>query len=266
MRSVVVFLTHTPHIETLNFAQSVQEETEFDVFVVIDNNDFVCRDCNSFSVIKINDELCKENGYHGVNISDNTTHIKKSPIAFDKFLYYFCDINTEYDFVWCFEDDVFIPSVDHIKNLHSKYSDNDLVTANNFHKNDNLLDWHWRHIFEKIQKPHYYSMSCAVGISKKLLQKIKCYVDENKCLFHLEAMLNTIAMQNNLKVCTPLELKSIVWQGKWDIDEFLLLPNSLFHPVKDIENYPCLRGKIVGCKKTKYKPKNTLPDFIKELL
>jgi hypothetical protein len=65
-----------------------------------------------------------------------------------------------------------------------------------------------------------------MGISKKLLDKVKMYKQKNNRLFHIEAMFNTIAMQNGYNCVAPLELKSIVWKGDWSINEFLLLPNN----------------------------------------
>ena len=79
-------------------------------------------------------------------------------------------------------------------------------------------------------------------------------------------MFNTIAMQNNLKVKDAFELKSIVWLGDWGIDEFLLLPNNLFHPKKDLQSFGFYRNQIEEKKNSKYKPKNKLPNFINDLL
>jgi hypothetical protein len=54
--------------------------------------------------------------------------------------------------------------------------------------------------------------------------------------------------------------------GDWGVDEFLLLPNNVFHPRKDIENHYCLRMAINTLSLTNYKPINKLPPFIKDLL
>lgn len=261
MKKAIVFLTATPQFQTVEFATLVQKELpDFDVFIVIDHEAMVMP-INDLKIIQPSDADCIKAGYNGTNIV-GATHIKKSPIAFDKCLYHFCEIDKSYDFIWPIEDDVFIPSPQTLKNLHDKYSSNDLVTANNNLKTDRVTEWHWKHIFSKINGPYYYSMSCAIGISKKMLQTIKVYVDKNKELFHLEAMLNTLAMQNDLKVCTPLELKSIVWMGEWGLDEFLLLPNNLFHPKKEIDQHQVYREQIKEAIASPYKPRNKLPKFI----
>ena len=262
MKTAIVFLTTIPQGNTLQFRTEVSKH--FDTFIVADTTEDLGL---SSKIIQISDKTCVDNGYVGCNISGNETHIKKQVIAYDKFLYVFCEKLTEYDFVWVFEEDVFIPSTDTILNLHKNYCQYDLVTPNNFLKQDTLPDWHWHHIFDKIEPPYYYSMVCAMGISRVMLNKIKEYVGNKHHLFHIEAMFNTIAMQNNLFVIDPLEFKSIVWQGAWGLDEFLLLPNNVFHPVKDIENHPKLRGEIQDYMfRSDYQPKNKLPNFINELL
>lgn len=267
MRVAVVFLTVNPFAETINFANLISKETLFDVFIVADTKKKVFVS-NSVNLIQISDKESVKNGYTNSNINSQATHIKKDTIAFDKMLYYFCEQGTDYDFVWVFEDDVFIPSVQTIKNLHDKYSQYDLITSNNNLKDDDLMDWHWKHIFNKVNlpEPYYYSMACAVGLSRNMLNEIKKYVDVNKKLFYVEVMLNTLAMQGDLIVCEPFELKSIVWMGKWEINEFLLLPDNVFHPKKEIDKHPNYRHDIEKAIYSKKKPKNNLPKFIKQLM
>ena len=267
MKHVVVFLCKDLSEGLLKFASEIKDSTWLDVWIVTDNKQIVSEN-NLFSVFHCSDEECIENGYTGCNINGNETHIKKRVIAWDKFLYKFCNDN-RYDFYWVFEDDVFIPSVDVIKNIDQKYSKHDLVTPNNFHKAYQANDWHWSHIVDKIGPPYFHSMVAACGMSSKMLKEVKKYVDEHKTLFHIEAMFNTLAMHNrNLSVADPYELKSVVWLGDWGIDEFLLLPNNVFHPVKDngteMLHYE-LRGAIDEAISLNYKPINKLPDFLKKL-
>jgi hypothetical protein len=210
------------------------------------------------------DITCVDTGYIGCNISETATHIKKEVIAYDKFLWIFAKNKFgDFDNIWVFEDDCFIPSIDALISLNEKYKNFDLVTANNFLKSDNLFDWHWSHIVDKIEPPYYYSMVCAAMFSKKLLAEIKSYADTNKRLFYLEAMFNTIAMQKKLAVIDAKELKSIVWMGEWGIDEFVQLPNNIFHPIKDFEKHKEFRKDIKTAKTVGYKPAKELPDFLK---
>jgi hypothetical protein len=268
MKTAVIFLTVKPFNETIAFASLLKSESEFDVFIVADSNDKITNVSSNLSLIQIDDKECASKGYTGTNINSDATHIKKDTIAFDKMLHHFCEVDKSYDFVWIFEDDVFIPNIDVIKNLHNKYSQYDLITSNNTLKDDDLLDWHWRNVYKeaKIGAPYYYSMACGIGMSKQMLESISKYANEHKKLFYVEVMLNTIAMQSDLIVCEPFELKSIVWMGEWNIDEFLLLPENVFHPKKDIAQHPQYRLDIAKAIAKNKKPKNKLPKFIKQLM
>ena len=270
----VVFLCVSPTPELKAFARRLGKASRFDVFIVADSmRRFNIREFH-YKLIQHSDEECIKAGYWHSNISDNATHIKKDPIAYDKFLYHFCEVeNNKYDFIWVFEDDVFIPSVHTVVNLNNKYGDYDLVTPNHFLKLDKVPDWHWPDIFLKMQGPYAYSMVCAAGFSKKMLEEVRLFQHERGHLVYIEVMFNTLAYQNHLglkkfKVIDPLELKSIVWKGEWDMNAFLLLPDSVFHPMKHSEKFASIRETI---RKEKQQPTfvpdlNKLPDFITKLL
>lgn len=259
MKTAVAFLTTTPHEATLAFSREVRD-TGFDVFVI-------CDDEQQFNIVNdgiihISDELCQNWKYVDSNINSTSTHIKKNPIAWDKMLLFFCEFAKEYDFVWVFEDDCFIPSVETIQHLHLKYRNFHLVTPNNFQNDGSAMDWHWRDIYPKIKGPYAYSMVCACGISRDVLNEVKRYKEREGTLFYIEVMFNTLALHKGLKVIDAFELKSIVWMGDWSIDEFLLLPNNIFHPRKDIENHYIMRKLIKESRFSGYIPKNKLPDFL----
>lgn len=266
MNVAIVFLTVCPKQNTISFALEVKESLGYDVFLVVDDNSCLL-DIEDLHIIQMNDDKTKP--YINSNISNDSTHIKKNPIAMDKFLFAFCENYIDYDFVWVFEDDVFIPSVDTIQNLHNNYGNFDLVTPNHFIKNDKTPDWHWRSIFALFPnrtEPFHYSMVCAMGLSRRMLNEIYDYAFSYNTLFYCEVMFNTLAHDHKLKVSNPLELKSIVWMGDWGVDEFLLLPNNVFHPRKDIDNHFRLRECVNSLSLTNYKPINKLPPFIKDLL
>ena len=261
-RTAVVFLTNEPHDNTLAFALDVKEESNFDVFIIIDDTEkYYGKSFKDINIFQIPDEACSP--YVNCAYIENGTQLNKTPTAWDKFVYHFCE-NVNYDFVWVFEDDVFIPSVETIIKLDEAYGGFDLVTPNNFFKGDSVMDWHWPKIVNKIEPPYFYSMVCGMGISGRCLQEVKKYAYEHNSLFYHEVMFNTIAMQKGLRVKAAFELRSIVWQGKWEIDEFLLLPNNVFHPIKDLDKYPKLRKQILMTKDGDYKPINNLPDFLKQ--
>lgn len=278
----IVFLTTDLQPSTQEFIFEILKKTEFNVFVIDDSPPkqkfskievTFCYDKSKnlepifYTLIQVDDAICKDNGYNGCNINENSTHIRKSPIAWDKFIFAFCETYTQYEFLWVFEDDCFIPSVESLINLDTNYSNYDLVVPNNRFNDGQQVDWHWRSIYPIYSGPYYYSMVCGCGMSRKVLDEIKAYKDENGFLFYIEVMFNSLAMRKGLSVHTPLELKSIVWQGVWGLDEFLLLPNNIFHPKKDISGHSLLRHHIELAKENKdYKPIDNLPDFIKELM
>lgn len=264
MKTAVAFLTTSPHDNTIKFAKEVNN-IGFDTFIICDNYyPTIDQDLDNYiEFIHISDEMCMKMGYVNSNISSNSTHIKKNPIAWDKFLLFFCENAPEYDFVWVFEDDCYMESVNVLQSLHLKYSGYDLVTPNNFKNDGTAMDWHWRDIYPMIEGPYAYSMVCGAGMSRNMLNLVQDYKNINSSLFYIEVMFNTLALQNNLKVMDAFELKSIVWMGEWGINEFLLLPNNVFHPRKDIENHYKLRESTKLERFLHVKPKNNLPDFLK---
>jgi hypothetical protein len=256
MKTAIAFLTKFPHVDLIKFAEEV-ESIGFDVFIVSD--DF----CESKNIVYIDDIVCLWQGYVNAHIWENSPSIKKQITAWDKMLYLFCEDETKYDFVWVFEDDVFIPSVETIQFLQMKYKNSHLVVPNNFKNDGSQMDWHWRWIYDKCTKgPYAYSMVSGCGLSRDILNEVKRFKECEKQLFFIEAMFNTLALQKGLKVAEAPELKSIVWQGEWGIDEFLLLPNNVFHPVKDISSHYSLREKIKQFRYSEYKPINKLPSFL----
>lgn len=270
MKKAVAFLINKPHQATVEFAQEVALKTDFDVYLVVDNNDKDYK-YDNLKVYQLPDEEC---GWYKNSASvKGFTSLQKNPNAWDKMFHLFChkpytntETKTDYDFMWVFEEDVFVPDINTIVNLQNKYKDYDLVTPNNFLKKDNIKDWHWSYILDRWDAPFYYSMVCVFGMSKNMAKQIEQFAFKNLTLYYHEIMLNTIAMQKGLKVIDAFELKSIVWMGDWGVDEFLLLPNNVFHPVKNIESHELLRKTISVAKKGGYKPVNKLPEFIKILI
>jgi hypothetical protein len=270
MNVAVAILCKNPSRGTLDFASLIGIKTKFNVYVVVDDiiDTIDAKKLYRPKVTFINykDIVCVDNGYINSNIGADVTHIKKNPIAYDKALLHFCKLDTSYDFVWFLEDDVFLTDANVLNTLTDKYSKYDLVVGNNNLKEDNVMDWHWRHIVDKIEPPYYFSMVSACAMSRKMLDTINDYVTKNNTLFYIEAMFNTLAMQNKLSVAEVFELKSIVWMGNWGVDEFVLLPTNLFHPVKEPDNHHLLRDLVRNMIGRGYKPQNNLPDFIKELM
>lgn len=267
MKKAIAFLCQTPHQNTLDFAGQLHAETGIEVVIVCDDfPDILSSTLPKGVVIQyVPDHVCEKHGYMNANISATSTHIPKNPIAWDKFVYLFCEVYTECEFVWVFEEDVFIPSVESFKAIDYNYSSYDLVCANNFYNDGSAQDWHWKSIYKHLKAPYYQSMVCGAGMSRKLLNAVKTFRVENNTLLHIEAMFNTLAMQNNLNVICPFEFLSIVWLGVWSLDEMVQIPTNFFHPVKNISDHPAMRERLIKALEMGYEPlEQRLPPFITE--
>jgi hypothetical protein len=264
----IAFLSKDLNKETYEFGKRIQQELGLRVVFIVDKESNGYLSTKDLVVFQVEDANCIASGYQNCMITNEkiNTVLQRNPCAYDKFLYYYNIVSPKTKFVFMFEDDCFIPSLEVITNLISKYSSYDLVVPNNRLKSDTVLDWHWESVFKKVGAPRYYSMVGAMGISRKLFNVIASQVKDKGTLFFTEVMFNTLAMQNKLKVIDVFELKSIVWMGAWGLDEFLLLPNNVFHPMKELDKFEEYREDIKQAKRKKYKPKNKLPNFIKELM
>jgi hypothetical protein len=162
--------------------------------------------------------------------------IRKRVISWDKALYYFSSINTNYKHVWFIEEDVFFNNEQTILDIDTKYPDSDLL-SNGYSENINgdKSKWHWRLIKIDIPPPYYCSMICAVRMSQQMLRSILHYTQTYKQLFFIEAMFSTICKYNNLVYDTPSELNTVTWCGTFgdgDINK-----TNLYHPIKDINTH-----------------------------
>ena len=231
------FLTVTPCEKFYNFIKQLPD-IEY-IYICIDNNDYNIPNYDGkIKIIKIDNKESISNGFHS-----SVLNYEKKALSRDKALYYFYKNNINYDYIWFIEEDVFIPTIETIKNIDIKYPDNDLlVSANNiiYQKHTN---WHWnvvnRQLNGKLSLPYSNAMICAIRCSKKLLECIFNHALKYKTLFMDEAMFNTLALHNNLNVKDIEELKTIVWMKTWTKNEINI--NNLYHPVKSIENQYQLR-------------------------
>lgn len=240
MKKAVSFICSDFNESIISFSKKIENELNIDVLVFDDKNQSIY---SKYSKAEITDSMLIDCGYVGCN--PETTHIKKQIIAWDRMLYYLCEVEHNYDFIFAFEEDCFIPSIEAINNLLTKYCKYDLAVRNHKNKPDMIPDWHWKSIFNSIAPPYYHSMVCSVGLSKNMLQSVKSFVSTNKRLFHIEALFNTIASHDRLKVKIAQELRGIVWQGNWGLNDFLKFKNTIFHPVKDFEKHDYYRELLL---------------------
>lgn len=214
----------------------------YDIYICVDDNNIDYKEkyihYMNIHIIQIKEEDCKNNGFIDTNFA-----IRKYISGWDKALYYFSKINTNYDNVWFLEDDVFFYNEETLLNIDSKYNDSDML-SNQYY--ENLLgentDWLWPKIKIRIPPPYYCAMVCAVRMSKILLSKIKDYANEYMTLFFLEALFSTICKTNNLKYDIPSELWSIAYRRNYNDDE--LNKSNLYHPIKDMNKHTYYRNML----------------------
>lgn len=219
--------------------------TNYDVFIVIDDNSIdykeKYKEYTKVNIVQIDNEECKEAGFTGMCLVD--PNIKKEVVAWDKALYYFSTINTNYENIWFIEDDVFFYNEETLMEIDSNNQGVDLISTSykkrfSFRKNM----WLWDKINIKFNLPYYQAMSCAVRASKLLLSKIKEYATEYKELFYLEALFPTICMRNDLKCNISNKLKNIVYKREYTIND--INKNELYHPMKNINDHIVLRNHL----------------------
>lgn len=217
--------------------------TKYDIYVIIDDNSKDYKEefkkFNNINIIQIIDEECKKNGFINMNFT-----INKIISGWEKAIYYFSSINTKYNKIWFFEDDVFFYNEQTLLNIDFKYNDSDLLSTycgenTSGHKNN----WHWSKIDIKFTPPYYYAMVCCVRMSEYLLSKIKEYANEYNTLFFLEALFPTLCKKHNLQYDIVKELKNIVYRKNYD--DKVIDKNNLFHPVKDLTKHVYYREMLI---------------------
>lgn len=246
MKTAISFITLTPNKYLIDFCYDILDKIDTDIYIFIDNNNFVLPDSKNLKLkfIKINNNDCIINGFQWVTFlmyNPNSLQV----CSWDKALFYFSNINTDYDFIWGFEDDVFIPSINTLINLYNKYvnENNDLIVAKNEGNFDGNFTWLWRQAYNaNLPLPWYCSMVPALGLSKRLIQIINNYAKKNGTLVLTEILFNTLAMHNNLNVIIAPELSTIVYKNNWTIEDIKNNKNNLFHPIKNFENHQLFRN------------------------
>jgi hypothetical protein len=229
--NVLCLITFRPNSIWLDFLKNF---INYQVFVIVDDNEYDLslfqNTYTNITFIKISEDQCKLHGYIDTNFM-----IGKLISGWDKALYYFTCENTNFDFIWFFEDDVFFYNEETILKMDCKYRNEDLISSTYYENPDGNRDdwnWHWKHIHVNYSPPYYNGMMCAVRFSKRMMNNINNYASTYKTLFFLEALFPTIAIKNNLYYTTPEELVKIYYRHNFQINEITV--DCLYHPVKDL--------------------------------
>jgi hypothetical protein len=210
----------------------------YQVFIMVDNNSKkhpkVIKDIN---ILQMDDNQCIKLGYKNASAT-----LKKNPVTWDKVFYYFSNIDTKFKNIWFIEEDVFIPRFDLLIDLDEKYVDEDLLCKQDIAHATDKLKWHWNRAKGKIDKPWHRSLLCCHRQSRRLLQRIKDYVDKNGSLLFLELMVNTLAHNNNYNVKAIPNLKTITWKTKYKVEDIKM--DNFYHPMKDLKQQEDYRTKL----------------------
>lgn len=235
------FLTVAPNELFYNFVKQLPDIDN--TYICIDNNKHnIPNYDNKVKIIKIDNKIAEDNGFK------NTHSRIKGSTSREKALYYFYINDLSYNHIWFIEEDVFIPTLDTIKNIDLKYPDNDLLVRNHEICNEKRTNWHWNLVNEqlrgKIDLPYAWALGagiCAIRCSKKFLECIFNYALKHKTLFFCEVMFNTLSLHNNLDVKDIDELKTIVYRKKDGWQKHEIDVNNLYHPVKCMNKQYSLR-------------------------
>jgi len=186
----------------------------------------------NFTIHSFSDNKVAEFGYINATPVDRI----KNPCAWDKALYRYClEAYNLFDYVWLIEEDVFLPSGKNLQSLIKKMErfEADLFCKSHDIKEDYEVDK--KTLENTIEKHRRYSMTCAVGLSKTLLSKIREFVEKSQTLYNHEYLFNTIAECNNLVVSRRPEMQGIYWKAPTNTTFFEVLKESrgyMFHPIK----------------------------------
>lgn len=212
MQNVVCVLSVRPSVETYQFYRKLKLKTNYDVYIVIDDDSF---DTSAFdnvvTMLKVNRIECETHGF-----KSSVLWLSGRACSRDKALYYFSNVKIDYKFIWLIEDDVFVPNARTLVNMDKQYREGDLLSASHEILHTIPDDWHWKHVLSQTQlKPPFgRSMICAIRCSTRMLRAIRAYATRFKDLFLDESLFNTLAIKNNLQVKVIPELDSILYPSR----------------------------------------------------
>jgi hypothetical protein len=242
----LAFLTWQPANETIRFAaQLASDIPSIDVHIVVDDDRYsIPTDTASdIQFLQFDETVCLKYGF----LTGNTFGTDKDCSAWDKALYYFSRANHQYDFVWFFEHDVFIPSTQAFRAVHELYAKNsDLVSAKvKYNRNGDISSWFHAYLLEtEFVLPWSYAMVCALGVSRRVLSAVNEYAQWRGHIAFIEFLFHTLALhKRNMIVVTPTELSTIVYRKAYIFRSIKQAPNNWWHPVKNLSEQEQWRDK-----------------------
>ena len=225
----------------VDFLLEMKRKHNYDMYLIVDDNS-VRYQINGITIVQIGDEFCKQVGF--MNASPLVKN--NEPSVWDKMFLYF-SYNNQYKNYWILENDVFVPTIDTIHDIDTKYKEKDILCSGHAVKEDDkVLDWHWQRMKFKgryaFELPWHSSMVCAIRLTSAFFDQCRQSVLKNKRLFFLEFFINTLAQKNHI-TCTPIpELSEIHFRKNYTAAD-LQDRNKLYHPVKDVSLHEKIRAR-----------------------
>jgi hypothetical protein len=224
-----------------NWINFLKTFSNYDIYFVVDDNDVIFKSTiHNITVIQVNDDICRSNNYYKSSSWSNLKEI----VSWDRALYFFNCIKTDYEYVWFLEEDVFLHNENLLIKIDNEYPETDLLCSFNEINDtgDVRAGWnHWVNVIHRIGTPWAHSLICICRMSRRLLDKIHGYRRDRHLLF-IEALFNTLAVHNNYSIEHPIEItETITYDRKWDYDE--IEADKIYHPIKKVEDHHFLRTK-----------------------
>jgi len=225
MRSAVCVMCIRPHQVWVDFLHSF---TEYDTYVIIDDmSTAYTSPYENVKYIQINDATVAT-----AKMTDlNFMHFKKHITAWERAVYYFAKQQTDYDYVWFCEEDVFFHSEKTLQNIDAQYPTSDLLSNKvSVNTTGERRSWLWPRFQMHLPPPWYAAMICAIRMSRRLLDRLIAYADKYGSLCYCEALFPTLAKQSGLLYDTPTEMHTVVFKHEWTQTQ----PTHIYHPIKDV--------------------------------
>jgi hypothetical protein len=258
MQNPLLILTAMPLPATLGFADTLAATSDYEVIIISDN--MPSKFPSIAKCVHIDDAIAREAGFF-----NSSPIIAKTPIAWDKAIYYLLRDKKDSDYIWIMEDDVLFTNTHVCIDLIQKYaSDVSDLIVRNFFLRDQHPHWpHWG-----FAAPFRYDHQAGAflplcRISRRMVELVRDFVQENGSLIFVEVMFPSLAVSYNLKIrimnfiserrfhAGP-EFRKLELLQLWRDD----LENGIFHPVKSdsLRSMSCVRpsewqlqfSKLVG--------------------
>ena len=186
--------------------------------------------------IEIGDDEARDHGFF-----NSSPLIDKTPIAWDKAIYYLASGKIDFEHAWIMEDDVFFARPDLASQMIARYQDvtTDLLLNGFFRPAERPMWPHW--YTARSFEPHHRAGGFLPlsRFSRRLIDHCGAFSQRNGSLCFIETMFPSLAVQHDLTVCvldflTERRFRFEPTFHTWELMQKLgpSLQQGVFHPVK----------------------------------